>query len=99
MTWSNVATQHQMVIRCFATKGAFFDAASAFPLNTPLYIDAHLGNGVSGEEVALQAAKLGFTNMHLATGYEADRFNHLLAPKGPFSSIQGKEPPWGKQGA
>ncbi|MGK5087250.1 HAMP domain-containing sensor histidine kinase [Bdellovibrionota bacterium FG-2] len=94
-TWTNVATQHGKTIRCFATREAFFAEAGSFSLDTPLYIDANLGNGVTGEEVALAAKALGFKVMHLATGYEAEHFAHLVAPRGPLTSVQGKNPPWG----
>ncbi|MBI4668014.1 MAG: hypothetical protein HY747_02330, partial [Elusimicrobia bacterium] len=56
-----------------------------------IYLDCELGNGIKGEEFAQELHAKGFTNLYLATGHPADRFQGLPWIK----AVVGKEPPWG----
>ena len=62
----------------------------ALPRSTPLYLDSHLGEGISGEELATELQQAGFTELHIVSGYEAVRFSHLAF----LRSVLGKNPPW-----
>jgi len=42
-----------------------------------IYVDVNLANNVRGEEVARRIHDLGFTDIYLATGYDADGFPPL----------------------
>ncbi len=55
------------------------------------YIDSNLSNGVKGEDVAWILSKRGFSNLYLATGFNASEFRPMTWIK----AVIGKEPPWG----
>jgi signal transduction histidine kinase/FixJ family two-component response regulator len=94
LTWQNAAKHKDKSLRCYFSVEEFIQDAGSLSTETPLYIDAQLGNGMTGEKAGYQAYSLGFEILHLATGYEPEPFAHLLAPQGPFTSIQGKDPIW-----
>jgi hypothetical protein len=56
----------------------------------PIYLDIDLGSQGSGETIAQELHTMGFTELYLVTGFEADRFAHLPWLKG----VLGKEAPW-----
>jgi FixJ family two-component response regulator len=62
----------------------------AVNLDTPIYLDSELENGVKGENVAHKLHLQGFQNIYLATGYNPEDFKHLTFLKG----VIGKSPPW-----
>jgi signal transduction histidine kinase len=70
--WATVASSKGLNIKMFSTPQAFLSAADKIDRQTPVYIDVSLGNGVSGIDVAHDIHKLGFTEINLATGYQAD---------------------------
>lgn len=66
----------------------FFDKAAAYHLETNIYVDSNLGNGIKGEEVSRKIHGLGFTNIYLCTGYQASQFPPMpwlkdIVPKDP----------------
>lgn len=63
---------------------------STLAKQTKIYIDSNLANNQKGEELAQQLHHKGFTELYLATGYEAQRFSHLSFLKG----VIDKMPPW-----
>lgn len=58
--------------------------------NTPIYLDSNLGKEISGEEFAKKIYLSGYSNLHLATGYDPDEFNHIPWIK----TVGGKLSPW-----
>lgn len=77
----------------FNKKVAVFDNLSEFleaqtSIETPIYIDYHLNDGVNGIAVAEHLSKNGFQNLFITTGDE--RVNNLP----PYiKSVQGKDFP------
>lgn len=91
--WGSVAKSNGLNIKMFSTPSEFFAAADAIDRQTPIYVDVSLGNGIKGTDVAKDIHKLGFIEINLATGYEADS---LDVP--PFiSRVCGKDFPIGSQ--
>ncbi|HPI39360.1 MAG TPA: HAMP domain-containing sensor histidine kinase [Pseudobdellovibrionaceae bacterium] len=89
MAWNIVATDLKKSILCFENEALFLNSANSIDLNTPIYIDVNLANGVSGLVVAKGVFDLGFKNIHLATGYDADSIDRPQYIK----SIIGKDFP------
>lgn len=92
LTWKVAAKSQKKVLLAFATPQEFIDQMQIFDFDTPLYIDSKLGNGIKGEEIALELYKQGFNQIYLATGYESQNFK----PMSWIRAIVGKEPIWGK---
>lgn len=89
MVWAMEAAAKGLKIKLFATPQAFVAEADKIEQQTPIYIDVSLGNGVSGLDVAHDVHKMGFTEINLATGHQADS---MLIP--PFiCRVVGKDFP------
>jgi signal transduction histidine kinase len=89
VVWAMEAASKGLKIKLFATPQAFVAEADKIDPQTPIYVDVSLGNGVSGLDVAHDIHKMGFTEINLATGYQADS---MKVP--PFiSSVVGKDFP------
>lgn len=66
----------------------FLESSTKYDINTKIYVDSNLGNGIKGEDVSLKIHTLGFKNIYLCTGYQPSQF-----PKMPWiKDIVGKEP-------
>jgi signal transduction histidine kinase len=70
--WETVAKSKGLNIKMFTTPFEFFENVNSIDRQTPIYVDVSLGNNINGTEVAKEIHKLGFTEINLATGYEAD---------------------------
>ena len=75
--WASVAESKGLTIKMFATPQAFFGSADSIDRQTPIYVDISLGDGIKGTDVSEEIHKLGFVNINLATGYDADS---IVAP-------------------
>lgn len=90
MNWKMAAKRKNKIVRVYAGAEEFWKESGAFPKDTPIYVDSNLADGVKGEDVSWMMGKKGFSNLHLATGYEASQFEEMPWLKG----IVGKDPPW-----
>jgi signal transduction histidine kinase len=64
------------------------------PKETLFYIDSYLGeNVISGQELAKELFEMGYENLYMSTGYEANNFDNMPWIKG----VIGKEAPWGNE--
>ena len=88
MSWKMAARAANRNLRVFESGDAFILAARQIDLETPLYIDVNLGSGIKGQDVALEAAQIGFTNIFLATGYDASD----VARPDCVTDVVGKDP-------
>jgi signal transduction histidine kinase len=91
LMWSKAAKRNGKVIKSFSNARSFLDCEWIFDRATPIFVDVDLGED-SGEELAKKLSKLGFQELHLATGYETSRFDLDASPW--IKSVQGKMPPW-----
>jgi signal transduction histidine kinase len=88
IVWQMAAQKQDKRVICFITPEEFFKQSIGITFDSPLFIDVNLGDGISGVEVALKAADLGFTEIALATGFEASSLN----PPSCVKRIVGKDP-------
>jgi signal transduction histidine kinase len=89
MNWKLAARAAGAEFSAYETPAELATGLEGLPKDTPLYIDAELGRGVKGEEVARELLDKGFTDLTLATGHPPERFAALT-----WLKIAGKEPPW-----
>lgn len=90
-TWRMTAQRAGKKIRLFAAAAEFHAAADGIDPETPVYVDAELGDGVKGEVESERIRGLGFRSVYLATGHPPEKYAGL----GHLSGVVGKEPPWG----
>ncbi len=90
MSWSMAAKASSKRLRVFSQPVDFFAESETLSKNSPVYVDANLGHGVKGEEVAEQIHHLGFTRVFLATGYEPENYRQYQFLQG----VLGKDPPF-----
>ncbi|HAN05590.1 MAG TPA: hypothetical protein DCW72_00675 [Elusimicrobia bacterium] len=89
MNWRMAAKAAGADLKAFKTPEEFAAAAGALPRDIPVYIDSELGDGVKGEDIAVDLHERGFTDLTMATGHGAEKFAAL-----PWLKVTGKEPPW-----
>lgn len=94
MTWKHVAKSIGVKLKIYRDFNSFINDSDLIHFETPIYIDVNLGNGKSGEILGSELFQMGYKHIHLSTGYDSERFKHLLKPNGPFESIIGKSPPF-----
>ena len=68
----------------------FLSEINNYEYKTPIYIDSCLGNGIKGEEIALELFNKGFKEIYLTTNYSPEKFPFMFWIK----EIIGKSPPW-----
>ncbi len=90
MSWKMVAKQKGKSILLCSSVVEFREKIEALDRSTPIYLDSNLGEGVRGEEFALELSSLGFTEIFLATGYDSGDLGPLPGIKG----VIGKDPPF-----
>jgi len=89
MNWSMAAKSAGAELKSFKTPEELEAAREDLPKGIPIYIDAELGDGAKGDEVAQRLREKGFTDITMATGHSPDKFAGL-----PWLKVRGKEPPW-----
>lgn len=89
MSWAFAANTKGLNLICFESEEDFLLKHDSLKIDTPIYIDVCLKNNVKGQDVAGRISKLGFKNLHLATGYESDQINKPAS----ILSITGKDFP------
>lgn len=90
LSWRLAAESSNQSMLGYSNADGFFKNSDQFDLSVPVYVDVSLGEGISGEGVARKIFDLGFNNVFLTTGYEAERYRHLTFLKG----VVGKSVPW-----
>lgn len=91
MTWKFKAGAAGEELHSFASSKEFFEQADNLPKDAVINIDSNLGEDKKGEEIALDIHKLGFSEIHLATGSETE---DLKYDQTVIKSVRGKEPPF-----
>jgi hypothetical protein len=90
MTWRLAASKAGKKLKSYATAAEFLNEWDRIDSETPVYIDAELGDGVKGQDESLKIFELGFRQIYLTTGYEAAKFTGLAHLRG----VVGKAPIW-----
>lgn len=85
------AKKNKNIISFYFVQDFFEYCLSNYLLNyIPIYIDLNLGNKLTGEVIARDIYKLGYTNIYLITGEDRQLSRDVYWIK----EILGKEPPW-----
>lgn len=90
LTWKAAAKKKGVSLHVFSNAEEFLAQIAVFPTSAHVYVDANLGAGASGLDVAGQLLSRGFQNVWLATGYDAES----LQPPSGLKGIVGKDPPF-----
>jgi hypothetical protein len=90
MTWKGAAKAQGLSFAAFAKPEEFLATIDGFLKDTAIYLDSNLGDGIIGEDIAKTLYAKGFTNLYLATGYDAES----LPPMPWIRKVVGKDPPW-----
>lgn len=90
MNWAGTARAKGLDLKVFSGAPEFLAAVGGLPKATAIYLDSKLGNGLRGEDIAKELHAQGFTELYLATGYDAQSFS----PVPWIKKVVGKEPPW-----
>lgn len=89
MNWEMAAESAGIELKAYKAPAEFLSNFAKFPKDTAIYIDSELGEGIRGEDIAVDLKGKGFTNICLATGHAPEKFSHL-----PWLKVRGKESPW-----
>ena len=88
--WKIHARKAGKRIRIYEDPTSFLEEASEIDTDVEVYIDSNLGNGIKGEDISVKVAELGFENIFIATGFDAE----MLRMSSVIKGVVGKEPPW-----
>ncbi|MEK7287842.1 MAG: HAMP domain-containing sensor histidine kinase [Elusimicrobiota bacterium] len=91
MTWRMAAKGAGVELSSFSSPQDFEKAHSTIARDTPIYLDSSFPGDQKGEDFLPRLKELGFTQISMATGFEADspKLKALGIP------VIGKEPPFG----
>ncbi len=70
LSWSLKAKKNGHAFLSFSTVENFISQAESLPQDSIIFIDSHLDHGIKGEVEAHRISALGFSNIHLCTGYD-----------------------------
>ncbi len=88
--WELSANRYDKNLLSFSSAKQFLSACDDLLPETPIYIDANLGNGIRGEIIGEKIYISGFKNIYLATGEQSINFRNITWLKG----VVNKNPPW-----
>ena len=89
-TWAFAASESDKKIATYSSVEEFITVINEYTIDTIIYIDSDLDQGIRGEIEAKKLFDLGFKEIYLATGHAPNRFKNIPYIK----SIIGKEPPF-----
>ncbi len=89
LVWDAVARRSGGNLIHYYEPEKFLDGIESLDRKSIIFLDAHLGNGVSGEGLVPKIHEMGFEKIYITTGYEAERFDRISG----LSGVVGKEPP------
>jgi signal transduction histidine kinase len=71
MSWEVEARRKGIQLDCFHTVDDFLIKVNEYDLNTKIFVDSNLKDGIRGEQESIKIFEFGFTEIYLATGYSA----------------------------
>ncbi len=90
--WRQAARRAGKTLAAFGSPEELLAAAAGLDKSAPVYVDAELGGGARGTELAARLRGEGFSRVYLATGHAP-----ALLPAMPWlCGIVGKEAPWAR---
>lgn len=91
MTWTFKAKSSGSSLQVYDSFQSFKNDLENIDRSSTIYLDSDLGVELTGEELAEEISQLGFKEIHLVTGKDADL---VTVNRHLFTSIRGKEPPF-----
>lgn len=88
--WQLAGKTSNKQVHVFNRSSEFTKVIHTFKKDTPIYIDSSLAEEIRGEDFAKGLYDQGFSELYLATGYDADHFK----PMPWIKKIVGKNPPF-----
>ena len=88
--WQLAGKTSNKQVHVFNRSSDFTKMIHTFKKDTPIYIDSSLAESIRGEDFAKELYDQGFSELYLATGYDADHFK----PMPWIKKIVGKNPPF-----
>jgi DNA-binding NtrC family response regulator len=89
--WVKLGEQPGVRVAAFGEPADFFAVVDSYPKSTPIYVDESLTEGQSGLEVTKKLhSDHGFSELYLATGYEASDFARATW----LRAVRDKMPPF-----
>ncbi|MGZ3768637.1 MAG: sensor histidine kinase [Bdellovibrio sp.] len=82
MSWEMVAKENQKSYVGFRNYNDFLKEAEKIDPSAMIFIDSNLGTEKPGELIAKEIFEMGFHNVFLSTGYNADSFQNMPWIKG-----------------
>ena len=89
MIWTRNASKKNLKFTAFNGANELSTILKELSMDTQFYIDSELDD-IKGEQLAEQLYLMGFTELHLTTGYSSERFKEYVFLK----SIISKTPPF-----
>ncbi|MBY0545055.1 MAG: HAMP domain-containing histidine kinase [Gammaproteobacteria bacterium] len=89
-TWELSCELKNINIKTFNDVDLFLQEIIDYSIETPLYIDSELNDGIKGEEIARDLYMMGYRNLYLVTGKPHDNFPNLYW----INAISGKNCPY-----
>lgn len=90
MVWELAAEESGKTIDVYENPNDFLCDIHRYNKNTTIYIDSDLKSDLPGEVYAKHLYGKGFRDIHIASGYQAEKFGQMAWIK----SVIGKEPPF-----
>jgi signal transduction histidine kinase len=73
--WNMKASEKLVSFQSFESIDQFMEKINTIPINSFIYIDSNLKDGIKGELGSEKIALAGFSNIYLTTGYSFSDFN------------------------
>lgn len=87
--WTDILNSAGLNILTCCSFDELKESLVELPQDTPIFLDSDISPFERGEDVAQELAGLGYCELYLSTGYDAEFFDSLTCIKG----VLGKEPP------
>ena len=88
--WELAAEESGKIINTYKNPNDFISDMHHYNKNTTIYINSELKSDLPGEVYAKNFYEEGFREIHLASGYQAEKFSQMPWIK----SVIGKQPPF-----
>jgi signal transduction histidine kinase len=92
LSWKSKVHELNRTVFTFETIDQFLENCSMIPLDSLIFIDSCLKNGIKGEVEAKRIFEVGFKEIFLSTGYNKSDFNLVELPW--IKDIVSKSPPF-----
>ena len=75
--WKLEAKSKNKKIITYTSANEFFKDSDQYHIDTQIYVDSNLGDGIKGQDVSKEIHQKGFKHIYLATGYNKSEFPEM----------------------